>query len=71
MNFNRFYLLEIINQIKKENNNEVYDDLIRVLYRLFEQEKICNKFIVDFFYYEQLENQTIERYMTYKRNSDF
>lgn len=48
MAINRFNLIAAIFKARKSKNDEVHDELLRIYYRLLEQEEINDDFIVDF-----------------------
>lgn len=54
MAINRFNLIEAISKARKCKNDEVYDELLRIYYRLLEQEEINDNFIVNFVTHNQV-----------------
>ena len=42
-------------------NDEVYDELLKIYYRLLEQEKIYDNFIIDFFMHDQVSESAKNR----------
>lgn len=54
MAINRFNLIEAISEARKSKNDEVYDELLRIYYRLLEQEEINDNFIINFVTHTQV-----------------
>lgn len=62
MIFNRFTLVEAINEAKMTNNSSIYKELLFVWYKLIEQESINGKFLNTFHYYGKISGNAISFY---------
>lgn len=48
MSINRFRLIQAITDAREKHDDELYDELLKIYYRLLDQEDINGTFIVDF-----------------------
>lgn len=48
MGINRFQLIQAITEARRHQNHELYDELLKIYYRLLEQEQINDSFITEF-----------------------
>ncbi len=62
MIFNRFILVEAINEAKRTNNSSIYKELLFVWYKLIEQESINGKFLNTFNHYGKISENAISFY---------
>ena len=66
MLFKRFVLVFCINKAKENYNKKTYYELLKVFYKLLEQEQIDSRFINDLYYYDYISDETIAFYSLFR-----
>ncbi len=64
MTFKRIHLSCCISMAQKTNNKNIYCELLKILYRLLEQEQINGVIINDFYYYEPITEEAMLFYLS-------
>lgn len=59
---NRFVLVSCINKARTIPDKIIYCELLKVFYKLLEQERINGSFIKDFHYYDSVSSDSITFY---------
>ena len=63
MIFYRFSLSYSINEAKQTQSTSIYSELLKIFYRLIEQEQINGVIINVFYYYEPISTDTLTFYL--------
>lgn len=60
MSINRFRLIQAITDAREKHEIELYDELLKIYYRLLDQENINGTFIIDFMMHSEVSDMALK-----------